>query len=270
MHDRGWGDMRPLQRPYLPADLFRDAQRQGLEKSVHLQANWDVADPVGETRWVEKISANGFPHGIVGFTDFSSPDAQQVLEGHAEASKRVRGIRQVLNRHADPVRNRAPKDYLADETWVKSIGLLRRFGWSFDVQVYYQQMPAIAALARRHPDIQFILDHTGMPAERDAAGIEGWKKGMQLLAQCPNIAVKICGLGMVDYSWTVDSIRPFVLQSIDWFGPQRAMFASNFPVDRLMSSYDVLWDAFREITKDFPAADRDLLFRRTAERIYRI
>ena len=273
MHDRGWGDLRPLQKPYLVADLLADAARQGLQKSVHVQANFNPADPVGETAWLEEIAARpesrGFPHGIVAFADFSSPEVQSVLERHARFS-RMRGIRQVLNRHPDPKLNRAPKDYLADESWQANFGLLRRHGWSFDVQVYWQQMPAVAALARRYPDLQFILDHAGMPAERDAAGIEGWRRGMRALAGCPNIAVKLCGYGMVDTRWTPESIRPFVLQPIEWFGPGRSMFASNFPVDRLMASYDRLWDAYAEITAAFSDAEKRLLFRDTALRIYRL
>lgn len=273
MHDRGWGDTRPLQQNYLVADLLADGARQGLEKSVHVQANFDPSNPVGETAWLEEIAAapgsRGFPHGIVAFADFSSAEIDSLLEKHARFPH-LRGIRQVLNRHADARLNRAPKDYLADEVWQANLGLLRRYGWSFDVQVYWQQMPAVAALARRYPDLQIILDHAGMPAERDAAGIEGWRCGMQLLAQCPNIAVKLCGYGMVDNRWTVESIRPFVLGPIEWFGPQRCMFASNFPVDRLMASYERLWDAYREITADLAEKERRQLFVSTAERIYRI
>jgi predicted TIM-barrel fold metal-dependent hydrolase len=270
MHDRGWGDLRPLQRPYLVADLLADAARQGLQKSVHVQANFDPSDPVGETAWLEEVAAeSGFPHGIVGFADFSSPDVESVLERHSK-HPRMRGLRQVLNRHPNPVLNRAPKALLAHETWQKKLGLLQRDGWSFDAQVYYQQMPALAALARRYPDLQFVLDHAGMPAERDAAGIEGWKRGMQQLAACPNIAVKLCGYGMVDTKWTVDSIRPFVLQPIEWFGPERSMFASNFPVDSLVATFDEVFDSFLEITRDLPNDVRRRLFHDNAVRIYRL
>jgi predicted TIM-barrel fold metal-dependent hydrolase len=271
MHDRGWGDLRPLQKPYLVDDLVADAARQGLQKSVHVQANFDPANPVGETGWLDGVAAeHGFPHGIVAFADFSSEDVHAILDAHAQASRRMRGIRQVLNRHSDPQLNRAPKDYLASDVWIRNLGLLARYGWSFDAQVYYQQMSALAALARRYPDLQFILDHAGMPAQRDEAGIEGWRRGMKQLAACPNIAVKLCGYGMVDNRWTVESIRPFVLQPIEWFGPERCMFGSNFPVDRLMASYDRLWDAYREITTGCSVDELRQLFSATAERIYRI
>jgi predicted TIM-barrel fold metal-dependent hydrolase len=271
LHDRGWGDIRPLQRNYLVADLLADAAGQGLEKSVHVQANFDPSNPVGETAWLEEVSAaHGLPSAVVGFADFSAANVQAVLDAHAQASGRMRGIRQVLNRHRDPKLNRAPVDYLASETWSGNLGLLRRYGWSFDAQVYYQQMPALAALARRHADVQFVLDHAGMPAERDEAGIDGWRRGMKQLADCPNVAVKLCGYGMVDNRWTVESIRPFVLEPIEWFSPGRCMFGSNFPVDRLMASYPRLWGAYREIAAGFSAAEQRQLFSATAERIYRI
>lgn len=273
MHDRGWGDTRPLQKNYLLADLLADGARQGLAKSVHVQANFDPSNPVGETAWLEEVASHsdsrGFPQAIVAFADFSSETVHEVLDGHARFS-RLRGIRQVLNRHTRPNLNRAPKDYLADATWQRNLGLLKRYGWSFDAQVYYQQMPALGALARRYPDLQFVLDHAGMPVERDVAGIEGWRKGMQWLAQCPNVAVKLCGYGMVDNRWTVESIRPYVLEPIEWFGPRRCMFASNFPVDRLMASYDRLWDAYREITAGFSVDEKESLFEKSAERVYRI
>ncbi len=268
MHDRGWGDTRPLQRNYLVADLLADGAAQGLVKSVHVQAN--AADPVAETAWLETTAAeHGFPHAIVAFADLSAADVESMLERHALYS-RMRGIRQVLNRHTDPKLNRAPKDYLADDTWQRNLGALRRYGWSFDVQVYWQQMPVVAVLARRYPDLQFVLDHAGMPVERDAAGLEGWRRGMQQLAGCPNIAVKLCGYGMLDNRWSVDSLRRFVLEPIEWFGAQRCMFASNFPVDRLMASYDRLWNAYRDITADFSPAEKDALFGRNAERLYRL
>jgi predicted TIM-barrel fold metal-dependent hydrolase len=109
-----------------------------------------------------------------------------------------------------------------------------------------------------------------MPVERDEAGLEGWRAGMRQLAACPNVAVKLCGYGMVDNHWTEDSMRPFVLQPIEWFGPERCMFGSNFPVDRLMASYSRLWAAYRAITAGFSNSEKALLFRGTATRVYRL
>ena len=93
---------------------------------------------------------------------------------------------------------------------------------------------------------------------------------MRALAACPNVAVKISGLGMVDHHWTVESIRPFVLETIDLFGTARCLFASNFPVDKLFSDYASAWRAFDSITADFSASERTALFHDNAVRLYRL
>ena len=93
---------------------------------------------------------------------------------------------------------------------------------------------------------------------------------MRRLARCPNVFVKLSGYGMTDNRWTVDSIRPFVRGPIEWFGPERAMFGSNFPVDRLMADYDRLWNAYRTLIADLSEPEQAALLGGTAERVYRI
>jgi predicted TIM-barrel fold metal-dependent hydrolase len=131
-------------------------------------------------------------------------------------------------------------------------------------------MADAARLAGDYPDIPLIVNHTGMPRDRDPAGLEVWRQGMRQLAERPNVSVKVSGLGMSEPNWTADSIRPLVLETIDIFGTDRSMFASNFPVDRAFSSFDVLYDAFKSITAGFSDSERRALFHDNAERIYRI
>ncbi|MGF6639659.1 amidohydrolase family protein [Paraburkholderia tuberum] len=126
---------------------------------------------------------------------------------------------------------------------------------------------AIEALSLTDPH---LLNHTGMPVDRMPEEIEGWKQGMKSLASAPNVFCKISGLGMGDWKWTVDSIRPFVLHAIEAFGANRCMFASNFPVDKLFSSYDAVFNAFKEITQEFSSDERRALFHDNAERVYRL
>lgn len=274
-HDRGWGDLACLKRSYVVANLLADAAEAGvtLLKSVHVQANYDPSDPVGETRWLEEVAngpqSGGLPSAIVGFADLSAHNVTEVLEGHARYA-RMRGVRQVLNRHPDPRLNRAPKDYLLDEHWREGFAKLARFGFSFDAQIYHHQAMDLAKLAQVHPEIPIILDHAGMPVQRDPENLEGWRRAIVELARLPNVTVKIGGFGMVDNNWTIASIRPFVRHCIECFGPDRAMFASNFPVDRLMASYGKIWSAYAEIVSDLGKNELFSLFRGTAERIYRI
>jgi predicted TIM-barrel fold metal-dependent hydrolase len=267
------GDPAPIAKNYLLADFLKDAARQNVVKSVHLEAGHSGGDPVRETAWLQAIAddaaSGGFPHAIVAHANFGDPWVEEHLERHRQ-HRNVRGIRHIVNRHPDPVLNFADRDYLADPTWRKNFGLLKKHDLSFDLQLYPAQMDDGAALARENPDIQIILNHTGMPIERDPAGYDLWRRGMETLAACPNIAVKISGLGMLDHHWTVQSIRPFVLGTIDLFGIERCAFASNFPVDSLMSDYDTLWNAFKTITADFSEHERDALFHDNAARLYRI
>jgi predicted TIM-barrel fold metal-dependent hydrolase len=135
---------------------------------------------------------------------------------------------------------------------------------------YPAQLADLADLARRMPETPLVVGHTGMPLRRSAREHDLWRDGMARLAALPHVTVKISGLGMTEHHWSVASIRPLVEETIRLFTPARCMFASNFPVDGLHATYDQVWDAFDEITTALPDAVRQLLFRETARRVYRI
>lgn len=100
-------------------------------------------------------------------------------------------------------------------------------------------MEEFLELAREFPEVQIILNHTGMQVDGPDP-FEGWRSGMKVLAQAPSVACKISGLGMADWTWITESIRPYVEEAINAFGTGRCLFASNFPLDKLFSSYDAL------------------------------
>ena len=130
-----------------------------------------------------------------------------------------------------------------------------------------------AATSRpRNPDVQVILGHTGNPLARDADYFDTWRREISALAEAPNVACKISGLGMGDHDWTVDSIRPWVLHTIEAFGPDRAMFGTNWPVDVLFAPYIEQVDAYRTIIAEagFSPDEQANLLYRNAERLYRI
>ena len=268
------GDARELKHDYLLADLLREAGEVEILKVVHVEANHDPADPVEETRWLQGLAneagSRGMPNGIVAGVDLSAPDATQVLEGHA-AFANTRGIRQILNVHENKLFDYIGRHLMRDSVWRENFALLRRYDMSFDMQIYPSQMDEAVALAQAHADTQIIINHAGMFVDRSSvAGYRAWRDGMRKLAGCPNVTVKLSGFAMFDHQWTVESLRPYVLETIDAFGVERAMFASNFPVDRLFGSYEDLWRAYASIVADASAAEKDALFRRNAERVYRI
>ena len=121
---------------------------------------------------------------------------------------------------------------------MRGFGLLAKYGLSFDLQAYPGQFAHIATVIAQHPGTQVIVDHAGMAVSADADGWDVWRKGMVALAALPNVAVKISGMGFTWRPWTIDQARAYVLETIDLFGTDRAMFASNFPTDKLFGSFD--------------------------------
>jgi predicted TIM-barrel fold metal-dependent hydrolase len=268
------GDDLPLRRDYLLDDYRSDAAELGalgarLAGSVHVENG--AADPLWESRWIDTVvTANGLPSVQVVKVDLTSPTARKQLAEHA-ALPSVRGVRDILNWHPDPVlTHRDRGDLITDPAWLAGFAALREFGFSFDLQVFPGQLRQAAALAADHGDVPLVLDHAGMPIERDTDGLDRWKRDLAVLAAEPNTTVKISALGTNDHRWTVDSIRRIVLDTIDVFGPARCMIAGNFPVDGLYSTYGALYAAFDTITTGLDRSERADLFADTARRFYRI
>jgi predicted TIM-barrel fold metal-dependent hydrolase len=265
------GDNRLLAKTYGPAEFLADTEGIEVLAVVHVEAAQDPRNPLGETRWLQSLADHsGLPQAIVAYADLSQPDVDETLAAHA-AHRNVRGIRQILNVHADPRFDYVGRHYMREEKWRAGFARLQRHGLSFDLQIYPSQMREAAELARAHPDTVVVLNHTGMFVDRDTvAGWGEWRDGMRGLAACANVNVKISGLGMFDHAWTVESIRPYVLETIATFGVERCMFASNFPVDRLHASYRAVWEAFAQVTAAFSPDEQAALFRANARRVYRL
>jgi predicted TIM-barrel fold metal-dependent hydrolase len=189
----------------------------------------------------------------------------QLLETHA-AFPFVRGVRH------KPRANRSPSDAapggMADPGWRAGFARLRRHGLRFDLQTPWWHLHEAAQLARDFAETPIILNHTGLPADRSPAGITSWARALALLADCPNAALKISGLGVPGAPWTAPANRAIVLTAIDLFGVDRCMFASNFPVDGLCGGFATIFDGFAEIVAGFAPEERRRLFHDNAVRIY--
>ncbi len=266
-----YGDYRALRRNYMPEDYARDTAGFRIVGSVYVEAEWDRRDPVAETRWVEDLAGRaGLPSVVVAHAALDRADVAEVLAAHA-AFPRVRGIRHKPAAAADPasVEPGAPGS-MADPAWRRGYALLAAHGLSFDLQTPWWHLAEAAELATAFPQTQVILNHTGLPADRSAAGLEGWRRAMAALADCPNVACKISGIGVPGRAWTIADNGPIVRTVIELFGVDRAIFASNYPVDGLVASFATIFDGFLAITADLPPADRQKLFAGNARRIYRI
>lgn len=261
-----YGDYSAIRNTYLPADYRKDANGYDVIGSVYVEAEWDPKDPVAEMKYIDGLRrAEGLPTVAVAHARLDEPEVEAILDQQS-AFPFVRSIRH------KPRANASPRDGgaggMTDALWRRGYTLLRRFGLRFDLQTPWWHLDEAAQLARAYPDTQIVLNHAGLPADRSPQGLDAWRRAMAALAQCPNVAVKISGIGVPGQAWTGAANRSIVLSVIDLFGTGRAMFASNFPVDSLCATFSQIFDGFREIVADFSTADQRLLFRDSAARIY--
>jgi predicted TIM-barrel fold metal-dependent hydrolase len=254
------GDINGLKvQRYSAREFISETRFQGVTKTVHVQAAIGIDDPVEETKWLQaQADETGFPHGIVGHVDLAQTTAQDVIARHLEYAN-FRGVRDF-----------AAGELIGDPAWRRGYGLLAKDNLVFCIDTTWEAADEVRGLADEHDSVILSIDHAGFPRARTDEYFENWKRGMKTLAGAPNVVMKISGLGMCDNHWTVSSIRPWVLACIEIFGIERSFFGSNWPVDRLYSSYGDVVDAYDEITTDFTPDERTALFSATAERIFRV
>jgi predicted TIM-barrel fold metal-dependent hydrolase len=260
-----FGDMDELigLETYAATEFRRDIAGSNVTKAVHVQAALGTPDPVEETRWLQSMAdVTGWPTAIVADAPLQSRDAGAIIERHMECS-RLRGIRDF-----------GTGDYLADPAFERGYSLLGAFGLVYDLDVRWEDMHAAASLAARNPAVTMIVEHAGFPTDRTAEYFYAWRKALQAFRSLEQVHMKISGLGMGDRAfgrdWTVDTLRPWVETCIEVFGIERSFFGTNFPVDRMFSSYADLIRAYRSLTAHLGVEEQHDVLHRNAERVYRI
>ena len=267
------GDLTPIRRNYLVDDYRRDAANQHVVAAVHVEAAWDRADdPLAEIEWLETLDkSSGVAARYIGFADLTAPDVGAALDRLSEV-KRCVGIRQMLSWHpAEPARSFAPRPGIANEEhFRRGVGLLARHDQLLELMLYPYQAEEVVQLARDFPDQIFIVNHCGSPIDRDPDGMLRWKEGLKRLGSAPNILIKISALTAYDPNPTPESLREIALHCIECFGVKRSMFGSDFPVGRLWTSYDAIFDGFKAIVRDISEGEQAALFHDNAQRVYRM
>jgi predicted TIM-barrel fold metal-dependent hydrolase len=273
-------------------------------RAMHRAEGPEEFRPVGETEFVNGVAAmsasGGYGPtkvcaGIVGHVDLTiGARAREVLEAHIRAGGgRFRGIRHISAWDPDPViMNPAytpPEDMLAKPEFREGFAQLGKLGLSFDAWLYHPQIHWLTALARAFPETPIVLDHVGGPlgirgyAGRREEVFARWKASMAELATCPNVHVKLGGLGMringfgfeeAEDPPSSDTLaaawKPWIETTIGLFGARRCMFESNFPVDKGSYGYGVFWNACKKLAAGASAEEKDALFRGTAARFYKL
>ena len=267
---RIFGDYDALRRDYPATEFIEEVSAQGVVKSVYIQVNVAPGDEVEEIEWVASVSARyGFPQASVGYADLASPGAVATLD-RLMAAGNLRGIRQQLHWHQNPsYRFAARPDMMNDPAWRAGLRAVEQRELLFEVQVFTSQMADAAALAQAFPRLTFVLLHAGMLEDRSEAGWARWREGMVRLAACPNVAVKLSGLGTFAHACSVALWKPVIDDALALFGPGRCLYGSNFPIEKLWTTYAHLLGVMRDCLSHLPAADQRAVFHDNAMRLYR-
>ena len=271
MQPRIFGPYEPIRRDYLIDEYLADLAGTGIAKSVYVQCNWPKDRFEDEVAYVQQVAdETGFPHAIVGYADFLVGDVRPQLDRLTKYPG-MRGLRMQLQWHKNPQYQFASAPDLArDPTLQKNVARLADYGWSFDLQVFAGQMPGAAELADSAPKVTFILQHAGMIEDLSPAGWDEWRKAMRLLASRPNVVSKLSALGTFIHKNDPAHIAAVVRETIDIFGPERCLFGSNFPVEKLWTQYADLIGAYRKAIDPLGEAVARAAFHDTAARVYRI
>jgi predicted TIM-barrel fold metal-dependent hydrolase len=301
-------DRMPYQR-YLLHELMADLNSgHQVRSTVFVEARSmyrvdgpEEMRPVGEVEFVQGLaaaSASGLygpcraAAAIIGHANLDLGErVEPVLHALQAASpNRFRGIRYRVSWDPHPeVENSGVQGQLASRNVLAGARVLALLGWCLENTVYFPQLPELAAFARAVPDLTIISNHmgglmrVGPYANRDEEVMATWRRGIEAVAACPNVVMKLGGLGMprCGFDWhtraqpigseaLAAAMAPYLTYCIERFGPERCMFESNFPVDKVSFSYNVLYNAFKRVSHPYSATERAAMFHDTAVRVYRL
>lgn len=283
---------------YLPEHWRADTGPCEVRGFVHVQADWHGRGPLGsagETHWLERICGPELL-GIVAHADLGAGTLAKLLDAHAEASSRFVGVRDMLSHDRDRgVMNYSPRpDRCLESEWQAGFAELGRRNLCFDAWMYHPQLRAFERVVAKHPQTKVVLDHLGSPlgyggpfashgatqAAREEIAAR-WRDDLAALAQHSHVHAKISGLTMPVLGFgfherptppsrteLVDRLGPLVETALALFGPQRCMFASNFPMDKVSAAWTSLYEVFDELTRTRDESERQALFHDNAVRFY--
>jgi len=252
--------MAALKRDCLPDEAKREMASAGIDACVAVQAR----QTLDETRALLALAdATPAIAGVVGWIDLQAADARLQLELFADHQKLV-GIRHIVQSEPDD-------RFMLRPAFCRGIALLEEFGLAYDILVYSRHLSAAAELAERFPSQRFVLDHLGKPDIRHGE-LCAWEKGLRLLADCSNVSAKLSGLVTEAdwHTWSAQDIRPYLDVAFDFFGADRLMIGSDWPVCTVAGDYTRVMALVSGYLADRPAQERDAVLGGNAQRFYNL
>jgi L-fuconolactonase len=264
---RPWLDTLPaLNRSYSLADYRGQTAALPITGMVYVETDVPPPDALREAQWAVSL-AQSEPRlqGVVAAAPLDDgPRVRPHLEALSALGPLVKGVRRNLQAERDP-------QFCLRGDFLAGVRLLAAFGFSFDICIRHDQLPAVTALVRECPDIAFVLDHLGKPPIREGR-LDPWREQMAALAALPNVACKMSGLVTeADWAqWQPEELAPYIAHALSIFGPRRVLFGGDWPVLTLASSYRRWAETLAALTAGLSADERRLLWGENARRWYRL
>lgn len=266
---RIFGEYGAIQRDYRIEEFAAEACPAGVTESVYVQINVAPGDEIEEVEFATAEGARaGLVQAVVSFVDLASDSVGGTLDRQAVFGS-LRGVRQQLHWHPNPIYRFAPTpDAMLERAFQAGLVEVIRRGLHFELQVFVHQIGHCIDLVEKFPDARFVLLHSGMVEDRTKEGWEFWRSEMTRLASHDNVLVKLSGLGTFTHSCTVDDWKPIITGTVEIFGAERCMFGSNFPVEKLWTTYAELLDVFNLCIGEFSPHERTAILAGTASELY--
>ena len=251
--------MAPLRRDFGPADLEPELRAAGIDGTLLVEARGHLEETENLLRIARETP---FVRGVVGWLPLAEPGIEALLEHMAHAP--LCGVRHWMGAADDA-------SYMSSSALHHGVGLLQRFGLSYDLMLWPPQLASAAGFVDRHPEQHFVLDHFAKPyvARQE---LEAWRRDLRELARRPNVYCKVSGLATEANweSWAPSDLQPYLDAALEAFSPRRLMFGSDWPVCTLATTYRRWADTIATWAEALSVSERDRLFGETAIEAYRL
>jgi predicted TIM-barrel fold metal-dependent hydrolase len=255
------GDYFALPKIYLPEQYLKDTV--GFEVDAVIWHEMLASDPLQEAEWAQGLDMGKLKKALVTLVEFLDPHLKKRLDFY-QTLPAVTVVREHLafGEH---------KNLLKDPQWQKQLGLLKNYRFKCALEVFSPQLPDLTHVVKLYPEIEFVVPVMGWPRDLTQEGFKTWKRDIKNLSLCKNICGSIsaieCIFGM---HWSIEQIKPWILELIEAFGPERTMFGSHLPISKLSQGFAKLYEAYFKITEAFSTEERELMFHQIASDWYRV
>jgi L-fuconolactonase len=253
-------DMQAIRRNFMPQDLWPTLQQHGFDGCVVVQSDQQEEE---NTFQLSNAAGNPFIKGVVGWTNLMDPQVEDRLQCYSQHEK-MKGFRHVLQ--GEPMR-----DYMLQPAFKQGIGLLAKYGFTYDILVFPDQLPFVETFVSAFPNQPFVIDHLAKPYIKDQS-IDTWKQQMQAIARHPNVYCKVSGMVTeADWQrWKKEDFRPYLDVVTEAFGIDRLLYGSDWPVCLVAASYAQMLDIVTTYFASCSPAEQALFFGGNACRFYHL